>query len=351
MTSSEPRPVSLAVVGRTTLLLTGSAVIVQVIGFARLLFLAAEVGITSGYDAMLIALAAPLALVGILTAGVSTAIVPAYAEVKDERGLLDARRFMGTLLVWMAIAGLVLSVAVWALAEPIVTFTGPGLVEAGTADDAVRWLRALAPLGFLLTVTSIYSALCQVEALFAAIAVSSVMAPLLTLTIMVASWDAMSFDGLVLGTLVGATISLLVLVGTTIRHRIAPSPRRLSRGLGYKGLIRHAVPLSVSAAILEANLVFDRAVASWLVPGGVSALRYGESIVRLPFAAIFPAWGKALYPALVSADRAPGQAALAEMTERVLRYTLVFFVLARVADARGGAASGCGRIRPRSIQR
>ena len=326
MTSPESRPVSLAAVGRTTLLLTGSAVIVQVIGFARLLFLAAEVGIASGYDALLIALAAPLALVGILTAGLSTAMVPAYAEAKEEQGSQAARRLVGTVLVWTAIAGLLLSIALWVFAEPIVTVTGPGLAATGNEVDAVRWLQVLAPLGFLLAISSIFYALCQVEFLFPAMALASVLAPLLTLAITITFWDSLALDGLVLGTLVGEIVSLGILVVATLIGRVAPSPGLLPRGLRLRALLRHAVPLSASAAILEVNMVFDRAVASWLAPGGVSALRYGESIVRLPFAAILPAWSKALYPALVRADRALDQTALADMTERVLRYTLIFFV-------------------------
>ncbi len=326
MTSPESRPVSLAAVGRTTLLLTGSAVVVQIIGFARLLFLAAEVGIANAYDALLIALAAPLALVGILTAGLSTAIVPAYAEAKEEQGSRAARRLVGTVLVWTAIAGSLLSLALWVFAEPIVAITGPGLAATGNEAEAVRWLQVLAPLGFLLAISSIFYALCQVEFLFPAMAVASVVAPLVTLAITVASWGSMGLDGLVLGTLVGETTSLSILVAATLIGRVAPSPGLAPRGLGLRALLRHAVPLSASAAILEANMVFDRAVASWLAPGGVSALRYGESIVRIPFAAILPAWSKALYPALVSADRDREQAALAEMTQRVLRYTLVFFV-------------------------
>jgi putative peptidoglycan lipid II flippase len=72
--------------------------------------------------------------------------------------------------------------------------------------------------------------------------------------------------------------------------------------------------------------VFDRAIASWLAAGGVSALRYGESIVRLPFAAISPAWGQAVYPALVRARNFPGEAGLASMSERIVRYAIAFFV-------------------------
>lgn len=307
-------------------MLTGAALVVQIIGFVRQLFLAAEIGISSALDALLIALAAPLALAGILTAGVAVAIVPAYAEIKDERGPTDARRLVGTVLVWTAIAGALLSLFLWVLAEPIAAITGPGLAEAGTLEDAAGWIRSLAPLALLLTVTSIFYALCQAESMFVPMALASVVAPLLTLGVMVATWDDLQLDGVVLGTLVGALVGLAVLVLSTAVRRRLPLPQVMPRGLGLRRLLRHAVPITASAAILQANLTFDRAIASWLVPGGVSTLRYGESIVRIPFAAIRPAWDSALYPTLVRTDRDSGRAALAEMTERMVRYAIVFFV-------------------------
>lgn len=321
-----PGPVSLAAVGRTTLMLTGAAFIVQVIGFARQLFLAAEIGITSALDALLIALAAPLALAGILTAGVAVAIVPAYAEARDEHGSSAARRLVGAVLVWTAIVGVVLTAGLWVLAEPIAAITGPGLAEAGTLDDAAGWIRSLAPLGLILTITSVFHALCQAESMFVPMAVAAVAAPLITLGIMVSAWEDLGLEGVVLGTLVGALAALTVLIVAVAARRKLPRPSVAPRGLGLRRLLRHAVPITASAAVLQANLVFDRAVASWLVPGGVSALRYGESIVRIPFAAIRPAWSSALYPALVRTDRDAGRAALAEMTERMVRYALVFFV-------------------------
>jgi putative peptidoglycan lipid II flippase len=300
--------------------------VIQIIGFARQLFLAAEVGITSGLDALLIALAAPLALVGVLTAGVSAAIVPAYIAAKDDVGTSDARRLVGTVLVWTGLAGAVVSLALWVFAEAVVTITGPGLAEAGTADDAVRYLRTLAPLSFLMVISSIFYALCQAESLFPAIAVAQVTGPLLTFAIMVVAWDAMALDGLVAGTLIGTVVSLAIIVLATVIRRVTPILSFVSHGSGLRNLVRHAAPLSASAAILEVNLVFDRAVVSWLAAGGVSALRYGESIVRLPFAAIRPAWGQAVYPALVRARGASGPAGLAGMTDRMLRYAIVVFV-------------------------
>ena len=167
-----PDPGSLASAGRATLLLTGGAVLVQAIGFIRQVFLAAEVGIAGSLDAFLIAVALPEALVAVLTGGVTVALVPAYSQVKDDLGLSAARRLAGTVLVWLGLSGIALSICLWAFADDFVALTAPGLAVAAT-DDAVRFLRTLAPLTALSSITAVLFAACQAERLFPAMTSSA----------------------------------------------------------------------------------------------------------------------------------------------------------------------------------
>ena len=320
------RASSLAAAGRATLVLTGGAVIVQVIGFGRQLFLAAEVGIASALDALLIALALPWALVAVLTVGVTTAIVPAYAKAKDEHGAVAARRLLGAVLVWLGLAGLVVSIALWVFAEPIVAAAAPGLAEAGTAEDAVGYLRQLAPLALIATLSAVLFATCQAERLFPSMAIATVANPFLALAVMVVFWDTLELDGLAVGTLVGAMASLAVVTVAVIARGVHPLPRLVSHGEGLGELARHAAPLTLSSAIGQLNQIIDAAITTLVLPGGVSALRYGNSVVRLPFGAIRPAYRTAIYPTLVQTTREASSAGLGATAERVLRYGFVFFV-------------------------
>ena len=326
MTAIEPRPVSLGSAGRSTLLLTGAAVIVQGVGFFRQLYLAAEVGVASGLDALLIAMATPLALAAVLTAGIRPALVPAYADARGERGLNAARRLVGSVLLWTGFAGVSISLSIWVFAEPLVSLAGPGLADAGTASAAVQYMRMLAPLAFLGTASSVFYALCQAEQLFPALALGMISEAVLTLAVMVYFWDSMALDALVLGTLAGALANLAIIVSATAARRVAPLPTIALRGTGLSRLLRHALPLSLSAVALQVNEFIRRAFASLLLEGGVSVLRFGDSLVRLPFAAIAPAFSSAVYPSLVQASRGPRGNELADVTERVLRYTVTFFV-------------------------
>ena len=306
-------------------MLTGAAVIVQLIAIVRELFLAANVGISPDLDALLIGLVLPTTLGNILTTGPTTALVPAYLDAHATGGLDDARRLAGTILVWLGVTGLVLTVLLELVAPAAVAVTGPGLSAAGRAS-ATDYLRLLAPTVFVSSLDGTLWGVCQAEQRFATIAVATIAGGAATLLTMLALWGALGLAAFALGSIVGPIVTLVILIADTFRGSITPRPHLVSRGFGLGAFVRHAAPLTLSSAILQLNSIFDRAVASLLGPGAVSALRYGDTLVRVPTGAISPAWGAAIYPALVrSAQRTDGTS-LASSAERSIRYVIAVFM-------------------------
>ena len=317
--------ISLASVGRSAAILAGAAAAVQAVGIVQWLFLAARAGISADFDALLIGLVLPATLGNVLTAGVSAALVPAYLDARTTRSTADARRLAGTVLTWMTMAGFLVFVLLEVLAPVAVVVTGPGLSEAGR-EHAAEYLRFLAPLTVVAAVSGILYAVCQAEEQFPTIAWSIFAGAAVTLAVMLGLWDRLNLWAYAVGTLVGPIVSLLLLLLGAVRRGVAPRPHLVSRGLGLGAFARHAFPLTVSSAILQINAIFDRAVASVLAPGAVSALRYGDTLVRVPTGAISPAWGAAIYPALVRSTHHEGRSSLASATEQALRYVTAIFV-------------------------
>ncbi len=317
--------VSLASVGRAAVILTGATAGVQVLAIVRELFLAANAGISADLDALLIGLVLPTTISNILTSGPSTAMVPAYLEARAELGVDQARRLAGTVLLWLGLAGLVLTLILELIASPAVAVAGPGLSPAGL-EHAATYLRLLAPIALVASLNGTMYAICQAEERFAAIAVAIVSGAAVALVTMILLWGGLGLGAFALGSLVGPVVQLAILTAEALRCSIMPRPRLVSRGLNLGAFVRHATPLTVSSAILQINTVFDRAVASLIGPGAVSALRYGDTLVRVPTGAISPAWGAAIYPALVRSGQEAGSGSLASTAERSLRYVLAVFM-------------------------
>ena len=324
MTSEPDESLSLYSVGRSALVLTGGAAAVQVLGIVRELFLATQIGATAHLDALLIAMVLPITLPSVLTSGATTALVPAYLDVRQADGIMEARRVAGTVLVWVSIGGLCIWATLEAFAGVAIAITGPGLSAASQAE-AVGFLQFLAPLALIVAMSAILLAVCQVEQRFLTISVAGFAGAAASLATMLLLWDQLGLRAFAVGSLTGPLLTLAVLVGDLLRASLFPL--LVLRPGGRLGpFARHAAPLTAGAAILQLNIVADRAVASLLGPGAVSVLRYADVLVRVPIGAIGPAWGAAIYPALVRSTLSRVAASLALDTQRALRYVAAVFV-------------------------
>ncbi len=355
MTEPEGRGFSLASVGRSASFLVGATALVQVVGIMRELFLAAQVGVSPELDAAIVGLALPLVVSTVFVAGARTALVPAYFDADREGDPDRGKRLAGVVMVWVAITGSVAAVLLALGADAAVAVTGPGLDISGKVV-AADYVRLTAPILVAMGVSSVLYATCQAEDMFGWIAWSIVTGPLVALITMILLWDDLGLTALAVGSLIGPFVSLVVLVVAVARRHVTPIAGLFGRGLGLRAFWHHALPLTVSAAILQLNTVVDRAVASLVAPGAISALRYGDSLVRAPISAISPAWGAGLYPALVRSTQAQGEDELGPATQRTLRFTIAAFVpiailAAAVAPVAVAVVFGRGRFGPEDVSR
>lgn len=321
-------------IGRAVAVLVGGTAIAQVLGIARELFVASQIGLSSELDALLIALTLPTALAGALTSGTATALVPAYAGARFSGGARAARRLVGSVLTWTVIVGGILSIGLFAFAEPIVAVIGLGLDEP-SQQLAAGYLRLLAPVAVFGAAQGILMAQSQAEERFVSISAATFAYPIVTLALTIGLWASLGLDALALGYLVGPLAGVLVLTISALAASSHPLPALLPRGVGLREMVSHALPLSLSAGILQLNTVTDRAISSIIGPGAVSALRYGEALMRTPIAAIAPAWGAVIYPALVKVARQGREEhGLGRSSALAVRYALAAFVpLAALAAA------------------
>lgn len=354
MPTPSDAPFSLRAVGQSALILVSATFAVQAIGIARELFVAAQVGLSAELDALIIGITLPVTVATVLTAGTQPAMVPAYMGLKESQGIVAARQLAGTVLVWALLAGVGLTVLIELLAEPLVTLMGPGL-DPGPRASAVGYLRLVAPATVALAGTSVLFGACQAERQFVVLGAAIVTGPLTTLGIMLLLWSDLGLTALAVGSLIGPFVAMVLLLVAMLWRRMGPRLSLAPRGLELGTFVRHATPLSASAAILQLNPIVDRAIATLVTPGGVSALRFGDSLLRAPISAINAAWGAAIYPALVRSTKDEGAAGLGASTERTLTFVLAIFVpvallTAAVAPVAVATVYGRGEFGPAEVE-
>lgn len=314
----------LARVGRSAFILAGSALIAQAIVIARELYLAATAGVSAEFDALIIGTSLPMTVATVIGGGAWRALVPAYVAAETEGGKQKAKLLSGVVLAWIGLAGIVMSVLLAVTADDIVRLIGPGL-DAAQRTSAAAYLRLLAPIVFVTSIRGILSAVLQAEEHFGPIALGRIAEPVVGLVLLLALWGVIGLSALAIANLLGPIVGLLVLLVALFRRRLLPTLRLWSSGLQLRAFARHAAPISLSLGLLQVNLVLDRAIATLIGPGAVTILRYANTLLRAPISVVGPAFGQAVYPALVRATHTEDASGLAAATGQTLRYVIALF--------------------------
>ncbi len=299
---------------------------------AREVYVAAQVGTSANLDALLVALIAPTIAASLLSGSAQAALVPAMLELNASAGRRAARHLAGWALTGIVAMGTVAAVLIVVLEQPAIAIGGPGLSDASRLV-AATFLPALLPLIVFAPLGTLLAGVCQVDGMFRAIAASWVAGPIVALLVTVAAWSRAGVGALALATSMDAVATAVVLVILLVRAGKLPLPGSGVPRDAIVRFVRHAAPLAAGSSVLQLNLLTDRAVASVLSTGAVSALRYGERIIRTPISVLQPAWATTIYPAVAGTVAMAGEGLVGPTVSEALRYVIAIFVPLSVATA------------------
>lgn len=296
----------------------------RVLGFFRDATIAASFGL-SATDAFWLAFTIPNALRVLLAEGaVSGAFIPVFTEVRERRGLDEARvffrRFAAAMMLVLGAAS-----ALGVLGAPaFVRLYAAGFRERpevlAEATLLTRWVFpyiALIGVGALATgalqaqkrflVPAFTPALLNVALIFGAVALR---APVLRL-----GWPASI--ALALGALLGGVLQIVALAPSLRREGFSLLPRfRLDDDV--RRSFRRLTPLLLGLGVYQLNIMLARQFASFLPSGSLSYLFYGQRLVEIPQGMFALAIGSAALPTLAELE-SRGEM---EEAKKTLRYTL-----------------------------
>lgn len=319
-------------VAKSAALLSASTILGQAFVLGRELFVASRVGTSPELDALLVAAVVPAMGASLLASGTAAAIVPGYVEAEQVDGTAAARRLLSAVITWTALLGVGVIGLVLLVGPVLVLIAGPGLSPDGKAA-AEAYLPYVAPMLLFQSVGALLAAMFQIHSRLRPIAVAWAIGPLASLAVTVFLWGPLGLTAYALAMTLQQAAVVVVLALAAARLRILPRPTLRAPRQELLSFSRHAAPLTISASVLQLNLLSDRAVASLITPGAVSALRYAEGIIKLPLNSIGPAWSTALYPALVRAGNKDEDRSLGQAAGDAASYLMAIFIPLAVATA------------------
>ena len=281
-------------------LLSASALLSRVVGYARDVVLAAQLGAGPQTDAYFAAFLLPDVLYYLLSGGAfSLAFLPLFTRLQAQ----DERERAWRLFTWLAVGGtlvlgLTLTVA-WHYVPHFVAIAYRGM-DAETQALTVSLTRWVLPGPVFFFLGGLIAASQAAEKRFLA----SALPPLLyNVSILMCglAWGstagAHAFAwGVLAGAILGSFFLALVIAWPHLRWQLRGAPR--SAASDVRTYLVLALPLMIGVTLVTADEWFGRYFGAQVDAGALSTLQYARRLVVLPVALVGMAVGQASLPYL-----------------------------------------------------
>jgi putative peptidoglycan lipid II flippase len=271
------------------------SIIVRLVAMTKELTVAGMFGRGDTVDALLIAMLAPMFVIGVIGGSLTPALVPAYVQVRSQHGREAAQRLFSNATIW--------SQALLLACTVLLALSGPWLLVAlgsgfGPAKLALtlRFFYAVLPLictnGLVITWSSILNA----HERFWVPALTPALMPALGMLLLIGCGRHWGVWPLITGILIGSAMEAGLLGLMLRRQGLFLRPRWYGSDAALRQVQRQWMPL-IGGALLASGVGFvDQSMAAMLPSGSVSALMYANRIVAVVLVVIASSLSTAVIP-------------------------------------------------------
>jgi putative peptidoglycan lipid II flippase len=280
-------------------------------------------------DALVIGLSVADLLVALLAGSFLVVFIPLYAEWREREGtrVADVRglNLIAVILLGLTLAGVGLMLG----GGTVAGWVGYGFrpEQRQAAATLMPWLAVYVwATGAAVLATGFY----HVRGRFLMPQVAQIAERIVVLAAIIVLVPLLAVYGVAMAMALGGVALLATLTVGTARRRPLVWPRVAPRSPEVRAYVVLFLPLLGAAVIDQAVLFTDRAMASTLEPGGVSALYYASVLWRMPVVLLCDNFVTVLFPRL-SADVAHGDPATLRRSLSFGLKTMVLLMLGATA--------------------
>jgi putative peptidoglycan lipid II flippase len=256
----------------------------RITGFIRDAVVSHIFGAGAITDAFNIAFTIPNLFRRLLAEGaLSIALVPVFSEYEASRSREEKRRLydatfslMGSLLAFVTVLGV-------AFSPLVVKLFAPGFVS-DQLELAVFLNRVMFPYLFLVGSTSFFIATLYARRSFVIPAMAPIMLNLSQIVFAVLLFKLVDppILGLALGVLAGGALQLALESGASACSGYRPSPVWQPSHPDVKKMLLLMLPATLGIAVYQINVMFSRALASFLPKASITYIYLSDRLLELP---------------------------------------------------------------------
>lgn len=281
----------------------GAATLIsRIFGFIRDVVIAWFFGAGLAADAFFVAFRIPNLLRRLFAEGsLSIAFIPVFTEYLASKGKAEAFslarsaiRFLSVLLVFVAIAGIL-------LAPLIVRIIAPGFIDSPEKLSlTITLTRIIFPYIFFICLVALCMGILNVLGHFAAPAFAPVLLNLAMIgsVFLISPHMADPVTGLAIGVLIGGILQLALQMPFLIKKGFYFWQKTKIYHPGLKKIGILMLPTIFGAAVYQINILVGTLLASLLPQGSISYLYYADRLVQFPLGIFAIAIATAVLPSL-----------------------------------------------------
>jgi putative peptidoglycan lipid II flippase len=250
---------------------------VKIVSTLKEIVIAHQFGVGDGLDAFLIAYLVPSFAINVIAGSFNAALIPTYAQVREEEGQEAAQRLFSSVMVCSAGLLIAFSILLAIASSYILPVLGSGFSSEKLALTRSLFLIVLPTLpltGLFVT----WGAILNAGERFALAAIAPVLTPLVVI-LMVYGWGGTrGVYVFAVAMVAGAVLEAGLVMAALKRQGISPIPRWHGMTPALRQVAKQYVPMVAAALMMCSTGLVDQSMATMLGPGSVSVLNYGNKI-------------------------------------------------------------------------
>ena len=290
------QPSMRARISLAALTVAGLSAAVKLASLGLTLLIAAIFGTGDDLDAFFIAFMVPSFAMTVIAGSFSSAMVPAYVRVMQQKGQAEAQVLLSRVMVLAA----ALLCGATAVAAVVVPFLFP-VLASGFSDTKILLTRdlffVLLPLIAVKGMAVIYASVLHAHRRFGLVASAPVAVPLSSVVVILL-WasDSTRIYAVAVGTVVGMLGELVVVAWGARRQDVDIVPHLSCRSAASGQVISQYLPMVAGALLVGGTTFVDQSMAASLASGSVASLNYGGRLIAVVIHVLAGGLGTAVLP-------------------------------------------------------
>jgi len=313
-------------------LLAGSVLLARLLGYARDVLFASEVGLGPRADAYFAAFMIPDILGYLLAAGAATiAVTPPYLKRLQERGPEAAADFASVVVGSVGTLSFGLTIVLWIYAEPLVRVQFDKFDEV-TLAQTVHLMRIVLPAQIFFLTGGVLRGVLMAHGRFGPQAWAAVLYSFMPI---VGGLLIGGAQGFAWGTLFGAVVGQWAIPALALR-RLPGAIGRMRVGVfdaDFREYVWLALPLMLGFGLTTVDEWYEKWIGGQLGAGAIAAITYARKLMMAPVGVVGQAVGAALLPSLAALHQRSDIEGFRDLLGRSLRTTLALGIAAAGALA------------------